>query len=271
MHDARVIRRVEVATTAIDPDRYGVGSSSAPGDAYRNALFIPQWRAASGARFSFLLCGVSVGPGEVAVVEDWGITTTIAQQVDVTTEVGGVDAWSYVVEREVVSPLWSFPDGNTASAIMVSPIGTDIRAKRLLPGATQGLPETSPALLFEQYNPSTHLYVPPAQGIFTGRVLDGMGMRRDQMEHGHLGNRVVGPCWLQVVASVLQTDPETRPYLPRANYPVTGGMDGLRPEDQFLLSWGAPDDGNAVRYRHIAGRLRVAFLEANELTKGPCP
>lgn len=276
----RVRRIVDVSTTGLDPDRYGIGSGPALGDAYRGALFIPQFRPPKSGRsytlpatprFLFLLCGIQVPEGERARLLSYRMVATIAQVTPVVIEddpgadppiVG--DSWNYVSEREVVTPLWSFTDGNIAYGIRVRTPQRELSRTSLVPGGIEGLGSVSPGLLYSLYDEAAGLYVPPAGGQFPGGPIGSIGTLRDTRNEwqspSDLGAEVQGPCTIQMFASVLQTDPLTRPYLP-ANQQIRDGFEqGLRPEDQFLNGWGDPPENN-TRYRHIAAAMRVAFLD----------
>lgn len=268
-------RVVTYKTVGFSADRAGVGSSSLVGDAGVPYLTVPDFLPINGSRFLFLLCVASVAPGEVARLRRFRLTATIAQvaQVSITPEPpADPDAWRYTVAREVVSPFWSFSDGNITYYLRVWGPNRSYPAGPALaqPSVQRALYATTPALLAMQYDPAVRLYVPPNGGLPPGGPLAGLDRISDQLgvwqDAQHADFAVVGPAQVGIFASVKQTDPETRPYLPTGQYPIAAFSQGLRPEDEFLLSWGEYPT-NRVRYQGVAAAME---LEHEDFPLSPC-
>lgn len=275
MYSSRLRRVVTYKTVGFSADRAGVGSSSLLGDAGVPYLPVPDFLPINGSRFLFLLCVASVAPGEVARLRRFRLTATIAQtaQVSLTPEPPEPsDAWRYTVAREIVSPWWSFPDGNITYYLRVLPPNKTFPAgpSPAQPSVQRAIYATSPALLAMTYDPTLRIYVPPAGGVPPGAPVAGLDRISDQLgvwqDAQHADFAVSGPARICIFASVKQTDPGTRPYLPTAQYPLGAFSQGLRPEDEFLLSWGEPPH-NLVRYHGVAAAME---LEHEDFPLSPC-
>jgi len=266
---SRRSRIVEVKTIGYRQERAGYGSSAMLGDAYQPLLPVPDFIPTTGSRFLFRLCAAQVAPNEEARVVSYKLTSLIGQRTDVRILPPNTDQWTYLVEREVVSPFWSFVDGNVTWYFRSVPVdGTQLAKDPLWPPSVdRELSGLSPALLALTYDPTLRLYTPPGGGgPPPGSSIAGLDTIREQpgvwTSPLPAEDFVKGPCVITMFASVLQTDPNTRPYLPLANYPnpIGGLSQGLRPEDQFLLSWGEPPT-NRVQYTAVAGAFRVEYRE----------
>lgn len=250
-------RVVEASTSAFDPDRQGVGSSSYVGDAGNSVLFIPQTATTADTRYLFRLCGIAVpahGKAKIIGVRQYA---TIAQAIAVSAR---DDSWSSILERPIETPTWSFTDGN---------IAWHLRVQRGAEGKNTIFPVgfvPQPNWSLNSYStesglmPSTLHGLDPASGNSPpGEPVGSLGTFRDirfpWIGNAHsdaFGFEVVGPAIISLWASVRQTDPSTRAFLPSASAPTD--KTGLTPEDRFLLSFGDPP-GNLVRYRHIGGSV----------------
>lgn len=255
--------RKEYSSIGYDPDRFGVGSSSAAGDISNAGLTVPGFVPAGRARFLFRLASAVIPANQGARLLRYRLQAIIGQDILVTPP---GDRWTYPLDREIVSPSWSFVDGNILYSLRWEPIQEDL----LPPDATatlsteRGFKGAAAALLYETFDPGTLTYVPPAGGFPPGNELAGRGALYDQ--HGvwidaqHLGVDVRGPGKVSLYAELLQTDPATRPYLPVAQYPLPAFVQGLRPEDQFLLGFGEPP-GNNTKYKRIMGAFELEHVD----------
>lgn len=249
---------LEASTSAFDPDKLGVGSSPYTGDAGNSWLFVPQTATASNARYLFRLCGFAVPPNGKARLIGIRQYLTIAQET--TVRLPEVDEWVYVNERPVVTPGWSFSDGNVSWHVRVQ-TGPQTEITNFPSGVT---PQPGWSMNLYSTDSSIVLRRPPAlapanNGVPPGQPIGSLGTFRDLrfpwIGNAHsdaFGYEVVGPAMITFWASVKQTDPATRPYLPQASAP--DDISSLTPEEQFLLAFGDPPN-NAVMYRHIGGAL----------------
>lgn len=267
-------RIVEAKTYAFQANRSGVGSSSLLGDAIGSYLPVPPMVPDNGSRFLFRLCAVHVPAHEQARVVGYKFSSLIGAriQVEISGESGPLDTWSYPLDREVVSPFWSFADGNIVYTIRKLPIASSRLGVRLFsPSVQHGSDGLEPALLcLEDPTDTGRPYAPPKGGEFDGEPLVGLDRITDQpgtwssTEGGQ--DYTSGPCTIVAYASVLQTDPATRPYLPLASLPAGELRRSLRPEDQFLLLFQGHERSNGVVYTGVSGALRVEYLPQDD----PC-
>jgi hypothetical protein len=264
-------RIVEVKTIGYRQERAGYGSSAQPGDAYQPLLPVPSFIPTSGQRYLFRLCAAMVAANEEARVVSFKLTSLIGQRADVRiVDPPPGDSWTYLVEREMVSPFWSFVDGNVTYYFRSVPIDGRLLATPAAypPSVNPNLHGVSPSLLALTYDPAAREYTSPGGGSPPGDPIGGLDTIREQpgvwSPPSPIEDYVKGPCVITMFASVLQTDPQTRPYLPAAQYPSGAFSQGLRPEDEFLLSWG-DTNLNRVQYTAVAGAFRVEYRE-----KQPC-
>lgn len=263
-------RIVEAKTYAFQANRSGVGSSSLLGDAIGSYLPVPPEVPDNGSRFLFRLCAVHVPAHEQARIVGYKFSALIGTRIDV--EIGQLDAWSYPLDREVVSPFWSFADGNIVYTIRKLPIASSRLGARLFsPSVQQGSDGLEPALLcLDDPGTNGRTYTPPKGGEFDGEPLIGLDRITDQpgtwssTEGGQ--DYTSGPCTIVAYASVLQTNPARRPYLPLASLPAGELRRSLRPEDQFLLLFQGHAQSNGVVYTGVSGSLRVEYLPKDD----PC-
>ena len=249
-------------------DRAGYGSSALAGDASNTGLEVPKFNPTNNARFLFRLAAAELAPGEIARVLRYRLAATIAQIV----QVGAPDPYPYVIEREILSPFWSFVDGNILWSLRYTPIQEEtlLQAPVAKPNAYHGLGGTDSGLLYEQYDPGASLYVPAAGGAMPGHEMGGRGSLYDKRSEwvpiqDPAGYTVRGPGRVQLFASVLQTNPRERPELPPSLYPPNVAFaNGLRPEDQFLLAWGQSPFNN-VQYHRIMGAFTLEVANESDL------
>jgi hypothetical protein len=261
---------ITVQTVGYDPDRAGIGSGPG-GDTSNNVLQVPQFVPNTGERFLFRLAAHRVPAGYYAALLDACQVVTIAQPF---TVVDGQQAplFTSFIEREVVSPFWCFTDGNVCTGITRLAMG-DVQNDW---GATTTLPLVNPSVSNSLYDVSPALlalgdvtaaaYRAPFGGQYPGDDIAGLIRFYDQRYPWNLGSTlrqrfvVHGPAVIVMWASVLQTDPLTRPQIPAASLPqAPATLAGWRPEDQFLYSFGdaGAQGPNRVRYRKIGGRMLI--------------
>lgn len=252
-------RLVELVSAAVDPSKAGIGSSPWLGDISNTGVTVLPLAAAQLTpvnRQLFRLCSVDIPSGGQVRIRGLRTLVTIGQEFPVSEE---APAGTFVFEREVVSPLWSFQDGNVSWHVRHEP--NMFSTWEVADAAQTG--GTSPMLSGEDsallYVPPFAVYVAPGSGIPPGGDADYLGTWRDQRypwtnTDWDLAVPVFGPGRVTMYASVLQTNPSTRVALPQLTPPapftdpVTCGM---RPEDQFLLQF-----PSAV-YRRVAGAMLV--------------
>ncbi len=248
---------VEASTAAFDPDRQGIGSSPYLGDAANSMLFVPQAATAAGARCLFRLCGLAIPPRGKAKIIGVRQLVTIAQTIAVTL---GEDAWTSVLERPVETPNWAFSDGNVSWHLRVQR-GPVSKNSIYLAGATP-----APSQTLDQYSTEPSLVMSTLHGLVEasgnvppGEPVGSLGTFRDirfpwgSNQHSDaMGYEVAGPAIISLWASVKQTNPALRAFLPAASAPAD--RTGLVPEDRFLLAFG-DRPANLVRYRHIGGAI----------------
>jgi len=162
-----------------------------------------------------------------------------------------------ILEREVVSPLWRFQDGNVSWHLVLQQ--QQFAAHVFDPAQTAG---TSPeergldtALL---YNPPLTPYFPPGAGYPPGKGIGDLGTFRDIRfpwtdTNWTMEEMVRGPGAVVLYASVFQTNPAIRPVYP--------SFDGMRPEDRFL------SDFADARYGRIAGAIIFEIVEMTRKKK----
>jgi hypothetical protein len=250
---------VETSSAAFDPDSQMQSTSPYLGDVASTFLYVPEAPTLTiEERYLFRLAAVPVPPmGRLKIL---GLRTmvTIGQQTPVTAD---GDSWVYVQERPVETPNWAFKDGNVSWHLRVlrGP-ALDQRERLVLsPGQSASLYGVDASLLVGTLTPR---YKAPNGGLPPGEPVGSLGTFRDQRfpwnrqaARSDLGFEVDGPAYVVLYASIWQTDPTTRIYLPAASAPADLGA--LVPEDRFLLAFG--DGGrattNLVRYRHVGGSI----------------
>jgi len=263
-------RTLEVSTAAFDPRKLGVGSSPFLGDISSSMLTIPSVRPRNAnnvplttlelqrRRYMYRLCGLGVP------ANGWCRVRGVRQYLEIgtTLEVTGAsqEQWKFHVRKQVKSPNWSFQDGNVSWHLRFIKCGPyDTKAPPF--GTTFGNPATvrqlqegtDAALLYDVLPP---LYVPPNGGLPPGDGVGSLGTFRDiryGWEKGALDTLDVaytGPGTIVLIATVLQTDPATRP-----TYPDRMDTSILEEEDRFVIEYERQQTPVPTFYTGIAGAI----------------
>jgi hypothetical protein len=263
-------RHIEIASAGIDEELQALG-----GDPYQGlsnlGLRVPYLPSPGPeVRYLFNLASFTLAEGQLARVVGFRMFWTLGVRIG---EAGGPYRF---VEQPVSQPAFHLPDGNVSwhmrrIAHNEIPIPNSGPVQPPLRGMAYRMSDT-PALLYNQATPAGTFYVnlraytPPNLGKPWGTSLqNNLGTFYDQKtqwnEHGawHAMNVPVdGPCTVSFMASVLQTNAETRLALtpPSTFYPG-----GLSSEEQFLLNFpyvasGAGTSTGAIIWR-VAGALIV--------------
>lgn len=214
------------------------------------------------------LCSVVVPAGMVGRVLSIGQLLTIAACVPALEPLdrqGGqrtspCDPPSIHLERPVITPWWTFPDGNVSWHLRTF---TEGRQPGLPPNP--GIPTwdnsvmgTQAAIMVAAWPPAA--FAPTNAGIAPGLDMSPFGTWHS-MDFSWPGATIDmapqpefrGPGVIAMFASVYQTDPSTRPAPAVGAGPEQMTVDaGLVPEDRFLLAF--PD---TARYYRIGGRMVV--------------
>lgn len=258
------LRREFFQTSGYDPSRAGYGSGPL-GGAFNAGLIVPKFIPAGNARFLLRLAAAQVAPGERVSLACYRLRATIAQVQELPLPLRS----NYPIEREIVSQFWSFIDGNILYFFLIEPITSQANpggpSATAGPSTQFGFDGTDSALLYAQYDPGASTYVPPNGGKPTGKEIAGLSSLPDiggqWTDTFHVGHVIEGPCKVVLYASVLQTNPATRPFLPAAQQPNPAYATGLRPEDQFLFGWGDSFPTNNVQYNRVFGAFALDYHE----------
>lgn len=243
-----------------DPGRAGYGSGP-QGGPYNAGLIVPKFvPTPTPTRFLLRLASAQIAPNELARLVRYRLRSTITQVQRLAVPLSS----DYPIEREVVSEFWSFIDGNILYFFYKEPIQSSVQSSpdtTAGPSTQKGFDGNDSALLYAQYDPATNLYVPPNGGNPTGQEIGGRSSMLDTggewVDLIPFDSIVKGPCRVVLYASVLQTNPLTRPMLPAAQQPSAAYAQGLRPEDQFLFGWGDTSATNNVQYHRVFGSFEV--------------
>lgn len=279
-------KRIVSATASLDPGRNFVGGPA--GDLSNVGLIIPTDPTTSQyRRFLVRLAALQIESRVRAHITSIRQLLTIAAKLPILQEerllnrrmmVGGGEpapdpcefAPAILLEREVRTPHWSFPDGNVVWFLREMPIRS---ADREPPAVYRNGWDRDPygldsAILY--LNPAPGAYVPPANGVPPGDPIGMYGTirsiefpwRTHTSNQNALELEVDGPCIIAMYASIWQTDPATRPV------PALGpGLEqfttesGIEEEDLFWIS------NPCSRYHRIGAELTV---ELEELPSLPC-
>jgi hypothetical protein len=265
-------RTYEVATVGIDDGLQGFTadpfSSSFPSSiGLRVPSFVPNNANPSNNRYLFLLATVGVGSGGAKRVRGWRQYATIGLNAALTSTL------VRPVEFEVVTPGFRFPDGNISWHLVREPPqlqGQKQPATNLSNFMYQDADQ--PALLYQTasfavpsgyYTSSMTGYTPPLGRMGTWEPIAGLGnvhdlragWRSTEAWDTSLDALVPGPCRISLYASVLQTNPSSRPA---ANNPTSPSV-GDPPEETFIFKWNAQGPGGpesvGVHYWRVAGAL----------------
>jgi hypothetical protein len=270
-------RIVEVSTVGIDEALQGI-STDPFGSAYPSSLGlrVPAFVPAQSSpplppnRYLFLLASHGVGEREKMIVRGWRQYLTIGISVPASAGVP-----SRPVELEVTTSGFRFPDGNTSWHLVREPPQGDIPLQR----PNTDLPNflfadsAGPALLYQAatfsavtgfYMVNLTAYTPPLQRQGTWEPIAGLGNVHDlrtEWRDAHawesLDAVVEGPCRISLYASVLQTNPATRPV---PTLPT--GLVGVPPEEAFVASMGTvAGEGDGVKYWRVGGALILESCE----------
>lgn len=225
---------LEVSSATSDDDLIGVGSTPYLGDIGRTGVHVPpELTTTQDNRYLIRLCGVQVPTGGKIVIRGIRQLATIRGQLTVGS---GASAVTTTFEREVESPLWSFPDGNISWHLRSqiteqAPFGCDAAQE---PGTSPSMQGIDAALL---YLPTGLVpYKAPHGGQPLGEPVGSLGTWRDMRfpwtaTDWSLEWLLCGPCKVVLYASVHQPNAAARAA---ANYPA---LDGMREEDKFLSSF----------------------------------
>lgn len=275
-------RRTVAATMASDPRKVFVGTSPYPGDTGFTGLVLPWVGAGTTSwqnRILCRLCCVAVPEGMVGRVISIGQLLTLAACVPAVAEVrqgpvllkdkhvrlqDGNDPCAspaMLFERPVVTPLWTFPDGNVSWHLKAFRPFRKQSDKVPNPGFANydnDMSGVDASVLTETFPPAA--YVAANHGVPPGDNISGFGMWHD-IRYDWRGTpiediaqpEIRGPRIIGMFATVYQTDPSTRmqPAVGAGIEQLTVDA-GLVPEDKFMLAF--PD---SARYYRIGGRLVV--------------
>ena len=266
-------KRYEIAAIGVDEALQGsssdpFGSPLPTSIGLRVPSFIPNSSNPQLNRYLFLLASRTIGRGEVVKLRGWRQYATIGISAPSNTSVG-----SRPVEFEVVTPGFRFPDGNISWHVVREP----------LQGVAMNRPNTdlanfmfkdsdTPALLYQTYSqtaPSGYYmlglngYSAPLDRYGTWEPVAGLGnvhdlrtqWRNAEVWDDSLNVCVGGPARVSFYASVLQSNPQTRPA---ANNPTPTSI-GDPPEESFITRWNGQGPGGlesgGVIYWRVGGAL----------------
>jgi hypothetical protein len=242
--------RIEVVTVGTNPNRQVVFSSPYGG---ASDLGLPigtnQGTTAANQRQLFMLCAKQFNAHER------GRLVGIRQLVTIGAPIESLAANAvYPLERPVVTPTWSFVDGNVAWAIRRIPPNAHPQPSSTNQDGLQFGFSLTPALLYQTIVALNPLEVlPPNGGQYPGNVLSPEWGQWWDMRTTDWGRPVPvdipieGPCIIAMMASVQQTQISSRTNPPAT--PVFSTTSGATPEDSFIQTY-----ANAV-YQRIAGGL----------------
>ncbi len=248
-------RHIEVAASGIDEALQLVG-----GDPW-NGMSAPGLRVPTAPtptldrRYMFKLASFNLADGANARLLGFrhGWTLGLKQ----AKGVGGAGTPRFI-EQLVTSPNFKLPDGNVAwglrvlrsGSISTSPFSAAGPLATPLRDVVFRMGDGVSGLTYERYDapPVTPFYVdalgyhPPNKGRFYGTpLLNNLGvfgdLKTEWKSHGawhSLDVPLTGPCTVAFMASVRQSNSETRPAI---TPPGTFFTNGLIPEEQFLLNF----------------------------------
>lgn len=268
-------KRYEIATVGIDEALQGF-SSDPFGSAFPSSVglrvpsFVPSNANPQLNRYLFLLASRTIGRGETVRLRGWRQYLTLGISAPANTNVG-----SRPVEFEVVTPGFRFADGNVSWHLVREPLqGVAMnRPNTDLPSFMYRDSDT-PSLLYASYSQSApsgyypvglSSYVPPLDRLGTWEPVAGLGNVHDlrtkwrdpEVWENSLNVCVGGPARVSLYASVLQTNPNTRPAVNAPANQATGDP----VEEDFIIRWNGQGPGGleagGVTYWRIAGSLIV--------------
>ncbi len=225
---------MEIASRARDPYKNGIGTTFFPGDVGGTFVHVPEAPTLLAQnRYLIRLGGWPIPPGRSARIQSF------AQFVEIGCLTAGADGGFFPVKRQVITPNFSFTDGNVIFGIRVMPMPSmqEMLVDPLQPegysmnpyGVSTGILYKPPTTSFPGYR--------PLLSEFPGSGLGDLGIIHDLrsiwgQNKMYFNYTVDGPAQVVVFASIKQTDPDTRVRLPS-----DAPLDGLSIEDRFLLSY----------------------------------
>jgi hypothetical protein len=277
-------RRFEVATIGIDDALQGL-STDPFGSTYPSAvgLRIPAFTPSSTNRYLFLLASRGVSAKESVRLRGWRQLLKIG--VSPTAE----SVPSRPIEFEVTTPDFRFPDGNVSWHLVREPEFRVVqqRPNTDLPNFAFGDTDT-PALLYQTatfsavggvgyYMVGMTGYTPPTGRRASWEPIAGLGNMHDLRAQWRsstawdsLDEYISGPCRVSLYATVLQTNPQTRPDAVFPSPLTISG--GVPPEEAFITNMktgGGEVPITGVIYWRIAGALM--FEDEDKLRVPSCP
>jgi hypothetical protein len=253
--DEHVDRSIlDLGTASYDPSKVGVGSTPWR-DASSSRIFIPPASIPTGsARYLFRLAAITVP--NYATCRVRGLRQAV--------QIGSVlqtrePPSAYPVDIDVISPFWSFVDGNVSWHLRFVPGAVLTQVPyigRSTPLASTDYTGIQPTQLISLDGS------PAAGGVPPGRPIGGLGTFRDIRWNWSVGEiatldfEVQGGGVLGFYASVKQTNPQSRQQLGPL-LPPGFNTSVLSREDQFVLA-----NPNAI-YRYISGAIVCEFGQLN--------
>jgi hypothetical protein len=269
--------RWEINASGIDESLQGLSSDPFGGTpAVGPGLRVPALIPANGARYLFQLAAVDVDPRNSVHVIGWRQLVTIGMNVFAEAPAANL----LPIELQVTSPQWHFPDGNWSFHLVAEPYflysNQNPVAPNFAPFRTSGaaLLYGSAAFSAGNFNPATGApyyypvgmtaYAPPTDIIPTWEEIAGLGNVHDLRAPYRVATGwdsldivVKGPRRLCLYASVLQTNPATRPTpLVPSSAPI-----GMPPEDAFVSAYsGVAGEGTGPIIWRVGGSLILETL-----------
>jgi hypothetical protein len=254
-----VRQRFEVSASGIDEALVGLTTDPFTPTSYpaTTGLRVPSFVNDPANRYLFLLASRSMPQGVNTRLRGWRQLVTIGINLPVPS---GPPA--RVIELEVTTPTFKFPDGNWSfHLVREEPQGVD---SRLLPTdmpSFKHVDADQSALLYQSatFSSSTGLYmvgmtsyVAPQQRMRNwkpvanlGNVHDLRTTWRSEEAWDSLDEQVLGGSRVSLYATVLQTNPATRPNLNLPTPFPLGTPEGMPPEEAFIANFtgGGGDSG----------------------------
>jgi hypothetical protein len=280
-------RTFEISASGIDEtlqglssDPFGAAVGSGPG------LRVPAFVNTNDTRYLFLLASRRLDIRQKTRIIGWRELVTIGVDLAQATPFGPTKkgqfgapppgAQSLPIELEVTSPTFRFPDGNVSYHLVREPLQVPFTQRPLTDAQSFAfVTSDTPALLYQTASfsagtdpvtgaPGYYMlnmsdYTPPSALRATWEPLAGLGNLHDlrtpyRDAHGwsSLDIEVDGGCNVRLYASVLQTNPATRP-LPNIPAPIPPGTP---PEWQFVTSYTTGgDETTGPIYWRVGGGL----------------
>lgn len=272
-------KRIFVSTQGPDSSLLLVGGPEPGSDGNVGLILDAQPTTTRQTRIMVRLASVFVPQRTRGIVVDISQLLTICATVDssetqpLLQRNGDPPTSLLLFEKQVVTPMWKFPDGNVSWHLRRCP--ADQQIGNLKQNAGRGycseLYQCEPDILVNNLPAELGGYIPPCAGIIPGEPISDFGTWRDMRfpyrrarSHEPLGIEVVGPCIICLYASVWQTDPATRLYPGSGiEQEMLNPISGLEPEDQFWVN-----NYLTARYYRIGAELTVDLEPLPALPKG---